>query len=57
MEDFTYPIEILKKEIDNLNKSESLKVGGVDGIYHLHKMKQVFKAIELLQQKHNEGRE
>lgn len=57
MEDLTYPIEILKKEIDNLNKSESLKAGGVDGIYHLHKMKQVFNAIELLQQKHNEGRE
>jgi hypothetical protein len=57
MEDLTYPIEVLKKEIDDLNKSKSLNAGGQDGIYHLHKMQQVFKAIEMLQTAHNKGRE
>jgi len=49
---FTYPIETLKKEIKKLNKSESLKDGGIDGLYHLDKTKQIFEAITLLQKEH-----
>lgn len=52
MNDYTYAIEVLTETIRKLN--EELMANKFDDngkVYHQHKIKQVFKAIECLQRK------
>lgn len=54
--DYTYTIEYLKLHIDKLNKEHPMfkanqsEVSHVEKMYHLNKIKQLLKAIEILQE-------
>ena len=57
MKGLIYPIEILKNEIDNLNKHRNLGIENEidypyeEQQYHLTKMQTIFQAISILQKK------